>query len=333
MGVLLSTAVVLAESLDPTVGPTIEVQQLQGGGGAGPIGTAFSYQGLLKKGGAPFTGNCDMQFKLYDAAIGGNLLGTVTPLPLPVVVTNGLFTTSIDFGDQFQGGYRYLEPLVSCPAGSSPSFQSLGLQGIYPAPYALSLRPGAIIESSATDPPLDKTIGVLWVNNRSAYAQAGVRGSSDHGAGVWGEGGLSGVRGEAFSPIGVGVEAVGPGGSGVALKIQNGGIRVFQAGIGTHTPVFIHKVNTAIGGNLCAIQNYSTVVDNALINGRQDAILIITPNFGPNNNGTAPAVGIPAVYFDATNQCGHGFGRWVIYNLNSQAQTNNSLFNVMAVVP
>src|SRR5512137_2967121 len=39
-------------------------QPLAGGGG-GPIGTAFRYQGLLKKNGAPFTGDCDMQFNLY----------------------------------------------------------------------------------------------------------------------------------------------------------------------------------------------------------------------------------------------------------------------------
>jgi hypothetical protein len=108
---------------------------------------------------------------------------------------------------------------------------------------------------------------------------------------------------------------------------------VQNANIGTDTPVFIHKVNTAVGGNLCAIQNYSTVLDNPIINGVPGAILIVTPNFGANDTGKAPAEGIPAVYYDATNQCGQGAGRWVIYNLNKQAQTNNSLFNVMAVLP
>jgi hypothetical protein len=252
IGVLLSAAVVSAGSLAPNVGPTVESQQLHGGGGAGPIGTGFSYQGLLKKNGAPITGNCDMQFKLYDAAVGGNLLGTVTAQPSPVAVTNGLFTTYIDFGDQFQGDYRYLEPLVSCPAGGSPSYQSLGLQVIYPSPYALSLRPGAIITRAYTD--LDKGL-VLSVSHLSDVVPGdGVNGYSNNGTGVSGVGTVAGVIGTSIVPWAAGVEAVGAGG-GVALKIQKGGIQGLRAGIGTNTPVFIHKVNTAAGGNICVSAN------------------------------------------------------------------------------
>ena len=48
---------------------TITVQPLDPTGGGGPnapLGTTFSYQGLLKKSGVPYTGNCDMQFKLWN---------------------------------------------------------------------------------------------------------------------------------------------------------------------------------------------------------------------------------------------------------------------------
>ena len=334
VGVLFSAAAVPAGILDPNVGPPVEGQQLQGVG-AGPIGTGFSYQGLLKKGGSPFTGNCDMQFKLYDASSGGNLLGTIPAQPSPVTVTNGLFTTYLDFGDQFKGDDRYLEPLVSCPAGASPSYQSLGIQAVFPAPYALSLRPGAIIRGT---PPAGYP--ALWViNTSSMFLDASIFGDSRYGDGVVGQSGAdnglgAGVWGASFSPTGVGVRALGgSGGGGAALMVERGGIKVLNAGIGTNTPVFIHKVNTAPGGNLCAIQNYSTVLDNALINGVPGAMLIVTPNYGPKSTGTAPAVGIPAVYYDSLNECGKGAGRWVIYNLDAQSQTHNSLFNVMAVVP
>jgi hypothetical protein len=34
---------------------------------SGFLGFGFTYQGQLKQGGLPFTGNCDFQFALYDA--------------------------------------------------------------------------------------------------------------------------------------------------------------------------------------------------------------------------------------------------------------------------
>jgi hypothetical protein len=44
------------------------------------------------------------------------------------------------------------------------------------------------------------------------------------------------------------------------------------------------------------------------------------------------------VYYDDTNQCGFGAGRWVIYGYGvapdpAQALSNNQLFNVMVVLP
>jgi hypothetical protein len=41
------------------------------------IGTGFTYQGQLKKSGAPYTGNADLTFSLYSASTGGLPLNTV----------------------------------------------------------------------------------------------------------------------------------------------------------------------------------------------------------------------------------------------------------------
>jgi hypothetical protein len=180
-----------------------------GGGGGGDLGTTFSYQGMLKKNGVAFTGNCDMRFKLYDAESAVVPITTVTPLPYPVAVNNGLFTTGIDLGDQFQGQYRYLEADVSCPNSGSPSWQTLSpRQILFAAPYALSLRPGATI-SGTTQRGLSVVSTQSDANAIEAYAQAG-----SNGWGVYAVGSGRGVYG--YSPNGIGV-------AGNALSGPTGG--------------------------------------------------------------------------------------------------------------
>ncbi len=190
-----------------------------GGGGGGDLDTTFSYQGMLKKDGAPFTGNCDMRFKLYDAQSAVVPITTVTPLPYPVSVNNGLFTTWIDVGDQFKGQYRYLEADVSCPASGSPIWQTLSpRQVLYAAPYALSLRPGATI-SGTTSPVLS------------------IISSQIDGYGVYGEGPGRGVYG--YSPNGIGVV-------GSALYGPTGGTGVSGSGL---TGVHGTGTSTGVSGN------------------------------------------------------------------------------------
>ena len=63
--------------------------------------TAFTYQGRLADGGQPANGSYDFQFGLYPAGNGGIALGAVTQSP--IVVSNGLFTTTLDFGATFNG--------------------------------------------------------------------------------------------------------------------------------------------------------------------------------------------------------------------------------------
>ena len=43
--------------------------------GETPLGTAFTYQGRLDRDGSPFTGTCDFQFGLWDAASEGSQIG------------------------------------------------------------------------------------------------------------------------------------------------------------------------------------------------------------------------------------------------------------------
>ncbi len=103
---------------------------------ADPLGTAFTYQGQLKNGGAAYTGTCDMQFSLYDALAAGTQIGTTQNLN-GVTVTSSLFTVKLDFGASvFTGDERYLEIAVKC--GADAGFTTLSpRQQLTAVPYAL----------------------------------------------------------------------------------------------------------------------------------------------------------------------------------------------------
>ncbi len=97
-----------------------------------PLGTNFTYQGRLLSGGSPANGSYDFIFRLWDAPTGGNNLGASNAT---LVVTNGLFTANLDFGDQFDGDQRWIDMLVR-PTGA-PSYTPLSpRQPISATPYA-----------------------------------------------------------------------------------------------------------------------------------------------------------------------------------------------------
>jgi hypothetical protein len=97
-------------------------------------GTVFTYQGQFTDGGQPANGtNYGMVFYLYDAPTSGNLLGN---LGIPsVTVSNGLFTTSLDFGNVFDGTPRWLEISVQKNGGAFTTLSPR--QPILPVPYAI----------------------------------------------------------------------------------------------------------------------------------------------------------------------------------------------------
>jgi len=62
-----------------------------------PMGTATTYQGRLTDQGSPAKGSYDFVFYLYDAPVGGSLLGTETANG--VVLLDGYFDVELDFGN------------------------------------------------------------------------------------------------------------------------------------------------------------------------------------------------------------------------------------------
>ncbi|MHC4695466.1 MAG: hypothetical protein ACYTFA_01840 [Planctomycetota bacterium] len=131
-----------------------------------PLSTAIAYQGQLKLGGVPVTGEADFEFRLWDEAgsgdppTGGNPAGPTLTFdgqggnPAPIAVVNGMFTVQLDFGDgTFNGDARWLEIVVTYPSGSGVPTALSPRQPITPAPYALAL-PGLWPQHNATSPNL-----------------------------------------------------------------------------------------------------------------------------------------------------------------------------------
>jgi hypothetical protein len=210
-----------------------DVQPLAGGAAMAAVDTAFTYQGQLRKSGAPVNGTCNFQFRLFNAATDGTQIG-LTQTKSGVSVTNGLFTIpDLDFGPgAFNGEARWLAIAVQCPGDSG--YTSLSpRQALRAAPYAHSLRPGAQVIGQVAGG------SVLSVDNTAA-----------NGTGVYGlhsatTGTAPGVHGRTNSMASYAVGVLGevastnPGGYSAAVRgINNGtganGIGVWgsQAGSG-----------------------------------------------------------------------------------------------------
>ncbi len=98
--------------------------------------TAFTYQGRLTVQGAPASGTYDLQFGLWDSSSGPMII--VSPVTnSAVAISNGVFTVTLDFGNQFNNGpSRWLEIAVRTNGGGA--FTTLSpRQQINPTPYAI----------------------------------------------------------------------------------------------------------------------------------------------------------------------------------------------------
>jgi len=101
-----------------------------------PASTAFTYQGELRAEGAVVNGPKDVRFRLFDAEVGGNQIGSELSAA-GLQIQDGRFTVQLDFGAAaFQGEARWLEVRVADPG--SPNYTTLTpRQAITAAPMAL----------------------------------------------------------------------------------------------------------------------------------------------------------------------------------------------------
>jgi Chaperone of endosialidase len=99
-------------------------------------GTAFTYQGRLNNGGNAAGGSYDFRFRLAADNQGNTYVGSAV-LTNGVPVTNGLFTTTIDFGAGIFSGENYWLEIDVRTNGASGYTTLFPLQAVTPTPYAI----------------------------------------------------------------------------------------------------------------------------------------------------------------------------------------------------
>lgn len=308
------------------------------------LGTAFTYQGRLTDGGSPANGAYDIRFILFDAESGGAQVGT-TVAKEEITVTNGLFSTELDFGAaSFTGDARWVELAVRPGSGTGTGGYTVlsPRQPVSPAPYALFAKTAAAIAvpfvgsgSTAGAPATPE--GIVTISQAgTGIAIAGNRTSTDavaeYPAVLGTNSGLgAGVQGESTNANGVGVRgfAIGASGTGgyfsgtTALELA-GALKVS----GSNPAAFIHTVDTSgADRNTCPgdggvhaadASTYLTVTD-------QNAMVIITPV----NYATGAALSwYPAV---APSWCPGITNRWVIFSTDGSSIPNGTRFNVLVI--
>ena len=112
------------------------------------LATPFTYQGRLNDGSDAANGSYDLRFGLFTVSAGSSATATLTNLN--VALSNGLFTTTLDFGGSvFNGTSYWLE--ISVRTNGGGAFTPLApRQPLSPAPYSLYAFNAAIPDGAIT---------------------------------------------------------------------------------------------------------------------------------------------------------------------------------------
>ena len=195
LGIVLGLVVVLTLAVSLTLaqgpGPAEQVSPQGEVSVQGTVSSKISYQGVLRENGNPVNGTRTITFTLYSDDTCATEVDSIVKSGVPI--TNGLFSVELNVNhDDFNGQSLWL--------GVEVDGTTVGCQEILPVPYALSLKPGAVISDS------DAYVGVnysyswgqplpIYANVYGLYAETkgnnitawyyGVYGSSesDHGYG------------------------------------------------------------------------------------------------------------------------------------------------------
>ena len=126
-------------------------------------GTVFTYQGNLSDAGRAAAGFYDFTFQLADSLAGGNYVAG--PVTNTLVVTNGLFTVSLPFGDAvFDGSARWLEIGVRTNNGGGGFTTLSPRQAVTATPYAShAISAGVLSDGGAalTNIPASRLTGTI----------------------------------------------------------------------------------------------------------------------------------------------------------------------------
>ena len=253
-----------------------------GGAAASPVGTAFTYQGVVEKNGNGINGACSIRFTLYDALTGGSQVGAPNPNTVSVSAVKGLFTTTLDFGaGAFNGNNaRWLQIEVEGPGDLSYTTLT-PRQPVSPAPYALyALNTSGGSLTLPFNGSASSAGNTFEVDNTNSSSGSGVFGSGFL-AGVEGTGTYSGVYGHSTTQYGV---------VGETNSNTSGGMRGRNFGTGPGIEGIGGAGNGVNGTSASGNGIYGTTFSNS-----------VAGIYGLNSGGGGPGV---------QGQSTSGFGVW-----------------------
>ena len=159
-------------------------------------GTAFTYQGRLTDADGPASGSYDLTFTLFATNTSGvAIAGPVTNSA--AAVSNGLFTTTIDFGSGvFAGASNWLE--IAIRTNGTGSFTTLTpRQQVTPTPYAIFANTASNLSGTLPTAQLSGTLtltqlpGAVVTDNETSLNLSGAFSGTYSGNG----GGLTNLGG------------------------------------------------------------------------------------------------------------------------------------------
>ena len=248
VGSLLTGADFQSTDIEPTGGMQLSA-----------VSAHISYQGLLTNaGGAPLDGNFDIAVEIWNAPTGGDLLWEYTFEDHSVV--DGLLDLVLWVNpDDFNGQALWLAIAVDG--------QDVGpMQEILPAPYALSLRPGAMIEGDAEYGLSSRTSGKYGLFGKSTLdgdsagvyglnqggVGFGIAGISDGAAGAFGRGmGEDSYGGYFVSDLGRGLLASGA--DDWTVDVELGGTAEEDDGVLSSSMAFPESDLVLVSNDLCVV--------------------------------------------------------------------------------
>jgi hypothetical protein len=210
-------------------------------------GTAFTYQGSLSADAAPANGFFDFEFKLYTNATGAGTQVSSNLTQTNIGVTNGLFTTALNFGDVFTGDDTWLAVAVTTNGGTN--FTTLNpFQELTPTPYAI-YAPNAGIAATASSVAATNITGAIALAQLPSTVV-----TNDEGGVI-----LSNVtvKGNLTLPS---PATINSGGNSLLLSIGNNN---FYAGPGAGILTNSGSANTGIGSQ--SLQSNSNGTNNTAI--------------------------------------------------------------------
>jgi hypothetical protein len=241
-------------------------------------GTAFTYQGRLNVAGSPANGLYDFRFRLAVDNQGITYAGNAF-LTNAIPVTNGLFTTAIDFGAGLLTGTSYwlaVEVRTNNPGNTLGYTELVPLQALTPTPYAIFATTASNVSgtvsaaqisgtvSSSTLPPSPGFTGTVTANN---FVGNGAGLTNLNAASLKGSGSVSNLTlaGDLYLPTSsgqpVGLGIIYAGSSPLIFVGPYGGSGDFFAGPGAGNLTLSGNANLGVGW--MALNGITSGADNS----------------------------------------------------------------------